>query len=738
MRDPALLASLALLFDERLFDILNLPKVTLYVNKRRRLSQEEFQEFRELIKELGASWDPGRRSWKLIPSFRIQEAQRVEEIIEKLKDLAEFVVEVNGKEEKVYLDGDSIVSALMFANEELERKAKELKGRICFRLMRLGAEKFKELLKYATYDKLTKSFCLDVRTPVPRELVETMFYSAADTNAILAAFALLESAQEGSVIFEGNTVLIKMDPQKLKLFAFRAESYEECDLRSPEIEKERRENALSYCEYKWVNEGGELQLVGVPRRLYELGDEWVRVYRGLYKRALRLIDEEPKVLFNDKMPEETSQDFLRDYQREAVNSALKLLRIQGAATIQAATGAGKTEMAVALVKDLMDKGIIKKVFFLSLNRTLNIQAAERFRKYGIEAGLVDSENFQIDKPVVACTVQTLYKSLEKLGKARKVESEKVEDVLIEGFDLGLEKSKKLVNEYLRADMIVVDEVQHVPARTVAEVIQANPFSLRLGLSATPWRDDGRDVMIYALIGDIAERRIYSSELIAKGYLVPVEIYMWQRKLEVDEEMKDLLRGLQGAQKYAKLKNFVFYNDKRNEEIAEIVRVAPKPVLVLTKEIKHANEIFKKIKEKGISAMVLTGKESSVQRETALRLIKEEKLDALVATTLADEGLDLPPLRTLVLAAGGRSQTRTLQRIGRVTRPYPGKKVGIVVDIWDDDREVGGIFYRQGQTRAELYKIEKLWKVRRVKEFKDLLRHLVKHNVANLKKLLGGQ
>jgi superfamily II DNA or RNA helicase len=50
--------------------------------------------------------------------------------------------------------------------------------------------------------------------------------------------------------------------------------------------------------------------------------------------------------------------------------------------------------------------------------------------------------------------------------------------------------------------------------------------------------------------------------------------------------------------------------------------------------------------------------------------------------LADEGLDLLPLRSLIVALGGNSRTKAFQRIGRLVRLYPGKGVAIAFDTWD--------------------------------------------------------
>ena len=56
--------------------------------------------------------------------------------------------------------------------------------------------------------------------------------------------------------------------------------------------------------------------------------------------------------------------------------------------------------------------------------------------------------------------------------------------------------------------------------------------------------------------------------------------------------------------------------------------------------------------------------------------------ALIATTLADEGLDIPSLDCLILAGGGKSATRAYQRIGRALRPAPDKEEAAILDFFD--------------------------------------------------------
>ena len=78
--------------------------------------------------------------------------------------------------------------------------------------------------------------------------------------------------------------------------------------------------------------------------------------------------------------------------------------------------------------------------------------------------------------------------------------------------------------------------------------------------------------------------------------------------------------------------------------------------------------------------MVTGVVKGSEHETIFNAVRDGNVDVLVATTLADEGLHLPPLRSLIVALGGNSKTRTLQRISGLVRPYPGKDVAIAFDI----------------------------------------------------------
>jgi len=102
------------------------------------------------------------------------------------------------------------------------------------------------------------------------------------------------------------------------------------------------------------------------------------------------------------------------------------------------------------------------------------------------------------------------------------------------------------------------------------------------------------------------------------------------------------------------------------------------VLVLANQVEHCKEIAESIP----TARVCFSKMGKEKRARALESFSEGRIKCLVATSLADEGLDVPRANVLVLVSGGKSRAKTEQRTGRVLRQFAGKEKGIIYDFAD--------------------------------------------------------
>ncbi|MEM0479640.1 MAG: DEAD/DEAH box helicase family protein [Pyrobaculum sp.] len=370
---------------------------------------------------------------------------------------------------------------------------------------------------------------------------------------------------------------------------------------------------------------------------------------------------------------------LRDYQRDVVNSIFAAFTRYGGAIAQMATGAGKSYMAGYIAKKLINAGYT--VYMTALGVDLITQLKEFAAMHGVDVNKVK-----------AVTIQKLYRKLtgKDIERHELREAYGEDEVYVEEED----SNNIEIDIKERNVAVIIDEVHHVPARTVKEVVKAfgDGWALRLGLSATPWRNDGRDLEVEAWVGPIVEPRITSSYLVERGFLVPAEIHF----------LRPPSCGYDDDNNWAAVRRLLAKCEKRNKFIADIVAKAPKPVLVLTPLVSHAELLHEMIQ----GSEVATGKVSPTQRKEIFDKVRRGELDVLIATTIANEGLDLPPLRAMVNALGGKSKTLTLQRVGRIVRPWPGKDKAIVYDLCDNVK----YFSDHCREREKLYKTEPAWKI----------------------------
>ena len=410
--------------------------------------------------------------------------------------------------------------------------------------------------------------------------------------------------------------------------------------------------------------------------LYKLEGNVVRIPRGLALRVAKRVKYA-------ELPALSDFGGLRSYQAEVAKSVWDQLGRIGTATVQMATGAGKSYLAGFLAKRLEEAGY--RVFVVALQLDLVYQLREFASRFGASP--------------IAVTIQTLWRRLQKAGVVKEsgdavINGDDEESGVLRAYADESPAPDDLAELYTQGKVaVILDEVHHLPARTVKTVAMAagDGWGLRIGLSATPWRNDGRDLEIYAYMGDVVEPRISSSFLIERGYAVPVEIHM----IQVGDW------GCTDGD-YAEVRRCLAENEKRNKLIAELVETAPKPALVLTPLVKHAETLASAI----AGAELVTGAVKGETRQEIFDRVRRGYVDVLVATTIADEGLDIPVLRSAIIALGGRSKTRVLQRIGRLVRPYPGKDKAIAYDLWDS----APYFNRQGKERYALYKTEPAWRV----------------------------
>lgn len=348
---------------------------------------------------------------------------------------------------------------------------------------------------------------------------------------------------------------------------------------------------------------------------------------------------------------------MREYQKQTIQKAVDAKR----GIIEMATGSGKTMVAAGIIAQLQ-----RPTIFFVHTRELLFQTKEFFESwFGISIGQLGDGLINL-MPITVATIQTTIRALG--GEYHRFDEEDEDDPT----DISHQKDAiiSMVETY---PVVFFDECHHLPSDTCyAVAMQTEQAEYRYGLSATPYRTDHHDLLIEAALGKKIVR-INASILIDEGYLVPPSITFLP---VVSNGPKRPLHD------YATIYHTeIIENNTRNKLIANKSRQLAKEgltVLILVQQVRHGKLLQQLLPE----AEFLHGTDSSTRRNRVWKEFREQKKKIVIATTLADEGLDVPSLGALVLAGGGKSETRALQRVGRVLRRSEHKEEAVIIDFMD--------------------------------------------------------
>jgi superfamily II DNA or RNA helicase len=241
-------------------------------------------------------------------------------------------------------------------------------------------------------------------------------------------------------------------------------------------------------------------------------------------------------------------------------------------------------------------------------------------------------------------------------------------------------------------LVIADEWHHLVATTYSYVMCCMPARYRLGISATPYRHDGlNDLLFYHMPLKLLEVEL--SDLARMGLvLLPKVEYLYTNwSSESDSgEWTDLVTEMTlDAGRNAKIV-------RKAKELVDTGR----QVLILSERVAHCEALAKACEELvGVPSAALVGKLPKKKRQQLLADADSGALRIITATQLADEGLDLPGLGAVVLTVPTKAIGRITQRVGRIMRSQTGKQEPIVVDCVDDHDAFRGM--RRGRER--LYK-----------------------------------
>jgi len=356
---------------------------------------------------------------------------------------------------------------------------------------------------------------------------------------------------------------------------------------------------------------------------------------------------------------------LLPYQAEAIEKALKAER----GVIHHPVGSGKTVVLIELVRRVGYKALV-----LVHRKDLLHQTYRRFKETWPGAnGIIGmcGDGRWAPHAVTVATFQTIYRKLHDYPK-------EVEPWLQE------------------IGQVHVDEVQHLPADTFGKVMARIPNARhRFGYSATPFKSEGDNEAYIRVVGWTGPviHALPPKEGVEFGRLVPADIFLLPAGGPPPDDDN-------WPRAYA---SGITYNEVRNMTIVRLAHVLQKvgPTLILVERLAHG-----KILSEALRCPFLSGQDASDLRNKTWEAMRQDKLPCLVASRIADEGLDIPNIRHLFIAGGGKAGHLLIQRVGRGMRRIPGKDRLTVIDFMDAGKYVGrhSLARRRTYQKGEAYSV----------------------------------
>lgn len=250
-------------------------------------------------------------------------------------------------------------------------------------------------------------------------------------------------------------------------------------------------------------------------------------------------------------------------------------------------------------------------------------------------------------------------------------------------------------------LIIVDEAHHIPSSSFLEVV-GNFYSKRIyGLTATAYRSDKLEPLMFNAVGPIVSRikhvKLFEDERLIKP-TIRIRHTGWCPKDHQRLEYSDFMDLMVGD------------TDRNNLIVKDVIKECRpgNTFAILVDRTRHAEVLVSLLKSKGIKCDYVVGsvdvpgdgkKKRAIPkkvRDAVIAALKSGSLQGIVATyDLLAEGFNHPPLNRLFLASPVKYRGTVIQAIGRVQRPAEGKSNALVLDYVDS---AIAMFDRQAEAR----------------------------------------
>ncbi len=232
------------------------------------------------------------------------------------------------------------------------------------------------------------------------------------------------------------------------------------------------------------------------------------------------------------------------------------------------------------------------------------------------------------------------------------------------------------------DFVIVDEFHHAAAPIYKSPLDKLKPKILLGLTATPERMDGEDILKYFNGRIAAEIRL--PEAIDRKLLCPFQYFGVSDEIDFSE-----IRWSRGGYDRSELSNVLALSGRIAEKRAESVIRSIEKYTTSVDEMKalgfcvskdHARFMADFFNENGISALELDSDSDKEVRINAKKKLESGEIKVIFVVDLYNEGVDITSVNTVLFLRPTESLTIFLQQLGRGLRLDDSKDCLTVLDF----------------------------------------------------------
>jgi superfamily II DNA or RNA helicase len=244
-------------------------------------------------------------------------------------------------------------------------------------------------------------------------------------------------------------------------------------------------------------------------------------------------------------------------------------------------------------------------------------------------------------------------------------------------------------------LVLVDECKHLPSDLWYNCLRGNIPEHIFGFDATPFKDfdEERNEKLLSIFGnesitidrsEIGESLCEASVVLSDSTDANLEDRINSNTEKLVGIRKRFMRIPEGELRAMCLWQSIIdigivNNRARNLQVVRWAKTHPgEQVLALVPSVTLGEQLEAQIP----NSRCVHSKLGAKRRKNAMDSFRAGDLKCMIATSLADEGLDLPNAKVLILVSGGRSSQKTVQRTARVLRSHHSKDGAIIYDFKD--------------------------------------------------------